>query len=47
LHEGEETDDEGKTQALLTTADTLTVTEACLLARQAADEKRIVTFPAR
>ena len=37
---------EGKATALLSTAETLAVTEACLLARQAADEERIVTFPA-
>lgn len=35
---------EGKTTALLGAEETLAVTEACLLARQSADEGRIVTF---
>jgi predicted dehydrogenase len=35
---------EGKTTAILTPEDVFAVTEACLLARQSADEGRVVKF---
>ncbi len=35
---------EGKTTAILTADDVFAVTEACLLARQSADEGRVITF---
>ena len=35
----------GRQQALISPEDTFALTEACLLARQSADEGRIVTFP--
>jgi len=38
---------EGGGECLISAADTLAVTEACLLARQSADEGRIVTFAQR